>query len=137
MATEVHQFTATVPASTQVAALYVATFDLDNRVVESIDIEVPPGPVGLMGFYLARSGTQIIPLEQGEYIVWDDRFDTWYLSDYPTAQGWELHGYNLDDAYDHDVIVRFHTNPTVIQPSPTPVVNIMSQSALSNPVVLA
>lgn len=110
MATQVRQFTATIPANTAKTALYTSPIALDYVDIESIDLEVPPGPAGLMGFYLARSGQQWIPYESGEFLVWDDRFDSWYLTDQPTASGWEIVGYNLD-VYDHDVVVRFHTNP--------------------------
>jgi len=87
--------------------------------IESIDLEVPPGPSGLMGFYLALSGQQWIPWETGEFIVWDDYRDNWPLTDQPTSSGWEVHGYNLDE-YDHSVVVRFHlnivTSPLVLTP---------------------
>lgn len=109
MAVEVHQFTATIPANTAKATPHVVPIALDYFDIESVDLEVPPGPSGLMGFYLARSGQQWIPYEAGEYLVWDDRFDSWYLTDQPTSGGWQIVGYNLDD-YDHDVVVRFHVN---------------------------
>lgn len=109
MAAEVHQFTATIPAGTPKSSLAVVEMPLPLYEIESVDIEVPPGPSGLMGFYLALSGQQWIPWEAGEFLVWDDRFDSWMLNDQPTSSGWEVHGYNLD-SYDHDVVVRFHLN---------------------------
>ena len=109
MAVEVHQYTVTIPANTPKAALVTVPIALEYFEIESIDIEVPPGPSGLMGFYIARSGQQWIPYEVGEFLVWDDRFDSWRLSDQPTGQGWQVVGYNLD-VYDHDVTVRFHVN---------------------------
>jgi len=109
MAVSIRQTTATIPANTPKTALYVAPITLDYFDIESVDLEVPPGPAGLMGFYLARSGQQVIPYESGEFLVWDDRFDSWYLTDQPTGSGWQIVGYNLD-VYDHDVVVRFHVN---------------------------
>lgn len=109
MAAEVHQFTATIPANTAKTTPVTVSLALDYYEVESIDLEVPPGPAGLMGFYIARSGQQWIPYEADEWIVWDDRYDSWYLSDQPTGSGWQVVGYNLD-VYDHDVVVRFHVN---------------------------
>lgn len=109
MAAEVHQYTATIPANTPKSAPVTVPISLDYFDIESIDLEVPPGPAGLMGFYIARSGQQWIPYESGEFLVWDDRFDSWYLTDQPTGGGWEIVGYNLD-VYDHDVVVRFHVN---------------------------
>ena len=109
MAGSIRQTTATIPANTPKTAPYVAPITLDYFDIESVDLEVPPGPAGLMGFYLARSGQQVIPYESGEFLVWDDRFDSWYLTDQPTGSGWQIVGYNLD-VYDHDVVVRFHVN---------------------------
>ena len=63
MATQVRQFTATIPAGTLKTALVTVALDLDYVEIESVDLEVPPGPSGLMGFYLARSGQQWIPYE--------------------------------------------------------------------------
>jgi hypothetical protein len=88
---------------------------MTNWIIESVDLEVPPGPAGLMGFYLAISGTQWIPHSAGQFIVWDDTKDTWYLTDQPTSYGWEMHGYNTD-IYPHSVVVRFHL---LTPPDPT------------------
>ena len=110
----VRQFTATIPAGTLKTSPVTIPIALDYVDIESVDLEVPPGPSGLMGFYLARSGQQVIPYESGEWLIWDDRFDSWYLTDQPTGSGWQVVGYNLD-VYDHDVVVRFHTNPVVAQ----------------------
>ena len=109
MAAEIHGFTAIIPASTPKSALVVIPLPLNNFEIESIDVEVPPGPAGLMGFYLAISGQQWIPWESGEFMVWDDREKSWPLNDQPTSEGWQVVGYNLD-AYDHEVVVRFHVN---------------------------
>lgn len=122
MASEVHQFTATIPAGTLDTAPFVCDVVLDNRVVVQIDLEVPSGTAGLMGFYLAHSGTQLIPAEPGEWIVWDDVEREWALDDYPDSNGWQVVGYNTGD-YDHPVVLRLHTNypdaTTVLPPAPT------------------
>lgn len=110
MATQVRQFTVTIPANTPQASPVTLPLSLDYVEIESIDLEVPPGPSGLMAFYLARSGQQVIPYETGEWLRWDDVQKTWYLTDQPTGSGWQVVAYN-DDVYAHDVTVRFHTNP--------------------------
>ena len=134
MAQEVHQFTATIPANTPTTALFTSTIPIQGYEIESIDLEVPPGPAGLMGFYLARSGQQWLPFEAGEFLVWDDRFDSWYLSDQPSGVGWEIVGYNLD-TYDHSVVARFHVNsPSVSISSSAPALTIL-QGGAPTPVV--
>jgi len=126
MAAEIHQFTVTIPALTAMSSPVTIDLALDYFDIESVDLEVPPGPAGLMGFYLARSGQQWIPYEAGEFIVWDDRFDSWTLEDQPTSAGWEVVGYNTD-VFDHVVVVRFHVNIIGAAPAPPPpVVNIIS-----------
>jgi hypothetical protein len=119
VAIEVYQQTVSIPANTLKTALYVSTLALGLWDIESIDLEVPPGPAGLMGFYLAISGQQWIPHSAGEFIVWDDTKDSWNLSGQPTSTSWELHGYNTDQ-YPHEVVVRFHVNliPTPVMTTP-------------------
>lgn len=137
MAAEVHQFTAKIPANTPQSALAVVALPLNLYDIESIDLEVPPGPSGLMGFYLALSGQQWLPWEAGEFLVWDDRFDSWPLTDQPTSYGWEIHGYNLD-GYDHFVVVRFHVNivETPVDRPVTPVMTIITNVAPAPALVL-
>lgn len=116
MASQVRQFTITIPAGTTQVVPFVAALDLDYVEIESIDLEVPPGPGGLMAFYLARSGQQVIPYDVGEWLRWDDVQKTWHLTDQPTGSGWEVVGYNTD-VYPHDVTVRFHVSAVSASPS--------------------
>lgn len=110
MAEIIRQFTATVPASTTKANPYTLDMTLLQLVVVSVDLEVPPGPGGLMGFYLALGGTQTIPEDVGEWIVWDDTKASWNLENQTTAGTWQLVGYNDDVVNAHNVVVRFHCN---------------------------
>jgi hypothetical protein len=116
MADEVHQFLCTIPAGTPKSSLYVTKMPLNLYSVDQIDVEVPPGPSGQMGFYLALSGQQWIPWEAGTFIVWNGQSDSWPLTNQPTSAGWELHGYNLG-AYPHSVTVRFHLS-AIVNPTP-------------------
>lgn len=116
MAYRVLQYAATIPAGTLETAPVTVTFDLDNWTIEQIDLEVPPGPAGLMGFYVDNNGVQWIPASPGQFLVWDDVQQSWPFTDQPDASGWSVVGYNLG-TYDHQVIVRFHVNPTVVAPA--------------------
>lgn len=107
----IHQFTATIPHNTQKASLATVKLALPSEVVVLVDLEVPHGPRGLMGFYLALSGQQIVPFEVGQFIVWDNVVRSWQLSDFPTTGAWSVVGYNLDLVNDHAVTVRFHDEP--------------------------
>jgi hypothetical protein len=128
VADEIHQFIGTIPAGTPKSALYTATIPLANFEIESIDVEVPPGPAYLMGFYIARSGQQVIPWEAGSFIVWDNHKQNWPLSNQPTGQGWQIVGYNLGK-YPHTVTLRFHVVASLDSPAiqSVPSITIVTQ----------
>ena len=135
MASLIHQYTVSIPADTAKASPYSADLPLPQECVESVDLEVPPGPNGNMGFYLAMSGQQVVPLEVGTFIVWNDRFDSWYLNDYPTTGAWSVVGYNLDTVNAHEVTVRFHDNPiSASTTSPTVTISTVTGGTLASPI---
>jgi len=136
MADEIHQYTVTIPADTPKTALYVADLALGYYDIVQVDLEVPPGPAGLMGFYLARSGQPWLPWETGEYFVWDDREKEWPLDNQPTGGGWQIVGYNLDEANDHSINVRFHVNAITATTPPPPTVTFVSAPVETVPVTL-
>lgn len=136
MAEEIHQRTVTIPAGTAKASLYVAPLVIPAGTVESIDLEVAPGPAYLMGFYLLNSGQQMIPMELGEFIVWDNTKDSWALDKYIQTGAWSLAGYNLDPINSHSVAVRFHTNSLTNSTPPAIVVNIVTTPIAQQPVTM-
>lgn len=142
MATEVHQFSATIPAGTDISSPITVELGQANYEIESVDLEVPPGPSGLMGFYIALSDQQWIPWEMGEWIVWDDRTESWQTENQVVNGGWEVVGYN-DGQYDHTVTVRFHTNPIAVVTGDNddtgpvvPTLTIISTPIAADPVLL-
>lgn len=116
MARQVLQSTATIPAGTPINAPVTVDLGFTEFDIERIDLEVPPGPSGCMGFVLANNGVPWIPQQGFDWIIWDDHSEGFNTTDYPTGAGWEVIGYNVGQ-YDHNVIVRFHVNP-VEQPAP-------------------
>lgn len=136
MAIEAHQFTVTIPAGTTKAAPYVYKFPLALFDIESIDLDVPAGPSGLMGFYLAVGGQQWIPWQMGEYFIWDNKDRNYPLSSQPTSTSWALVGYNTGQ-YDHKVTVGFNVNLLGPVPSaPAPQLAIIQSPPLGNMVLL-
>lgn len=110
MALRVFQFVATIPPSTQPTAPATTIFDLDNWELESLDLEVPAGPNGVVGFYVVNNGVQWIPQPAGEWLIWTDQNQSWTFEDQPNASGWGIVGYN-EGFYQHSVTARFHVNP--------------------------
>lgn len=135
MAAEVHQFTCVIPAGTAKSSPVTFAIGLPNYEVESIDVEVPPGPSGLMGFQIAVSGQQWIPWEAGQYITWDNRAVSWTLVDQPNLGAWQVIGYNTD-VYAHEVVVRLHVNPLMIPVATTvPSITIVTQPTTTGQLV--
>lgn len=110
MSYRVLQFTATIPAGTDMDTPAATALEIDGWQIEWAQLEVPAGPAGNMGFYLANNDVPWIPFTPGEHIVWDDEIQTYPADGWPNTSGWQIVGYNLD-VYDHDVIVRFGVNP--------------------------
>lgn len=110
MARDTFAFSVTVPAGTPVADPLVTDLLFPEGDVTRIDLMVPPGPRGVLGFYLARSGQQVVPHQAGQWLIWDDRSQSLTFSDLPMAGGWQLVAYNTGQ-YDHTPEVTFHTDP--------------------------
>lgn len=133
MAIRVLPFAVTIPAGTPETAPATVPIDLDGWVVQRLDLDVPAGPAGLMGFQIYNNGVPWIPYGPGEWIIWDDAKDSYYLEDQPTASGWAVVGYNTG-TYDHQVTVRFHVVPVVAADSavlPSAPVFVTTQTAPS------
>jgi hypothetical protein len=135
MALKVLQFAVTIPPNTLPGAPATIPLALDNWDIESIDLEVPPGPAGLMGFAIFNNGVQWIPATAGQWLQWDDVQASWPFEDQPNASGWSVVGYN-EGFFPHTVTVRFHVNS--VNPPATnvtaPAVTFIS-SAPDQPVV--
>lgn len=134
MALRVFQFACTIPGGTLKSAPVTVPIALDNWELESIDLEVPAGPSGLMGFHVANNGLQWIPATPGAWLVWDDTQQTWYMQDQPNASGWAVTGYN-EGFFDHTVTIRFHVNPPTTAAAPTTptTVTFVSSDAPTDP----
>lgn len=106
MAREVRAFQATIPAGTTQAAPVRISVAFPVRKVDVLEIIVPPGPSGLMGFAVTMGGINVIPVVPNTYIVTDDEKITWPLDGLPESGAWQLSGYNTD-VFDHTVYLRW------------------------------
>lgn len=104
MAIEVRDFTVTIPAGTAVSAGFSASLAIPPRVVTQINVRVPPGPRGEVGFSIASGGINIIPVTNGDFIVTDNEDLSYTLEDTITSGAWQLLGYNTG-AYPHTLRV--------------------------------
>src|SRR6266851_102896 len=116
MAREVYRFSVTVPAGTVQAAPQVTALPMPERVVGRVTVTVPPGPHGLVGFQFTHAGSQMIPVNPGQFLVMDGRTQAWELSDYITTGAWQLTAYNTG-AFPHTLEIAFDCD---LAPGPTP-----------------
>lgn len=106
MASRIETFDVVVTGQTAIATPQTTALDFDMGVVQRIEILIPPGPSGLVGFRLVHSGRPVIPYDTSKWIVADDEVIKWDTENYPVGSAWALQAYNLD-AYDHTLYLRF------------------------------
>jgi hypothetical protein len=106
MAREVHKFGVTVPAGTLQANPQVSNLNIPPRELTSVEVIVPPGPNGTVGWQLAAAGRQLIPYEPGAFIVASNEKVAWELRDQITSGAWQLIAYNTG-AFPHTLEIRF------------------------------
>lgn len=116
MADRVEPFAVTVPPATGIAVPQITTLAFRDGIVTELDVTVPPGPSGLVGFRIQHLGSQIIPYTGAQFIIADDRELKWPLANFPTASGWQLAAYNLD-IYPHTLYLEFLIDEIPMQQS--------------------
>ncbi len=129
MARQIRSFTVTIPANTPETALYSADISFPPMVVTEIDIRVPPGPRGKMGFAIGSAGQPVLPYEAGQFIVADDEKIAWPLAGLWDSGSWQLFGYNTG-VYDHSVYVTFLLD--LVNQTQNPVTPALSSASISS-----
>jgi len=117
MASRVEVFDVTVPAATSIVAPQATALPFDDGVVQRIEILIPPGPSGLVGFRITHSGDTVIPHDRSKWIIADDDTLKWDVENYPTGSAWGFTAYNLD-IYDHTLYLRFFVVETATNVAP-------------------
>lgn len=118
MAERIEAPAVTVAAGTAIAAPQTTTLNWTDGVVERIEVRVPPGPSGLVGFRILHSGQQVIPFRSTDWIITDDEVLSWDVANYPTGNKWAIRAYNVD-LYSHTLYFRFLVRELAL-PSPAP-----------------
>lgn len=122
MSRELRVFTVTTPPGTLQAAPLSTPFALPPREVSRIEVTVPPGPAGLMGFAITNSGLTVIPYASTPFIITAGEFIGWDIVGYINSGAWGALTYNTDTIA-HSIQVRLFcdipgqvgaTIPTVI-----------------------
>lgn len=125
MADRIEAFAVTIPASTPITTPATTTLGFADGIVRQIDIRVPPGPAGLMGFVIAYAGVSIVPATDGTWLTMNNEQWSYPVANNPTGGQWQLIGYNTDTLYAHTVYVRFLVDEfTAGAPAPVSIVPI-------------
>lgn len=123
MAVEVRQFSPTIPANTPASAGWTSPMVFPARTVEGIDVRVPPGPGGYVGWAIGAAGVPLIPLNPGQWIITDDEVLSWDLQGMLTSGVFTFFGYNTGRD-PHTIYVRFRLGllppPSVAPPTLLP-----------------
>ena len=128
MSTSILSFQATIPHGTPVASPKTIALTMPSTEVVEVDIIVPPGPRGQMGFALGAAGQQVYPYVLGSWIITDNDKIAWPLENAIDSGAWELIGWNTG-AYDHTVYITFQTNPVQEAPTSTaPIVGVVGST---------
>lgn len=75
-------------------------------VVERIDIKIPPGHRGLTGIALAFAGQQVIPYQDGTWLIGDGDDIQFQVESYPESGQWQAVMYN-SGVFEHTWYLRF------------------------------
>jgi hypothetical protein len=132
MASELHQFAFTIPAGTTIAVPATQQLTMPPRQVTQLNVKVPPGPRGLMGFAIGASGQAIIPAIPGSWIVTDNHLYEWPLENYIDSGAWEAFGYNLGN-FPHTIYLTFYCVVPGIAAGPS--VQVIDNTLLDNTVI--
>lgn len=106
MAIEIYQFTLAIPAGTLSAAPVTQSCKLPVRQVDWLQVVVPPGSGGLVGWNVKVSGTTVIPFNSDPFIITANENITWPIENAPVSGDWSVAGYNLG-SFSHTVYFRF------------------------------
>src|SRR5436309_2228241 len=80
------------------------------RIVDEIEVQIPPGPRGEVGFAIGQAGSPIFPYEPGVWIVTDDQTLSWPVEGANTSGAWQIFAYNTG-LFNHTLYIRFKTRP--------------------------
>lgn len=104
MADEIRQFSISVPGNTPASAALSFPMTFPPRDVQGLEIIVPVGSSGLVGFAIDVGGAQVIPYLSDPWIITAGEIINWPLEHMPNSGAWSVRAYNTGQ---NDHAVRF------------------------------
>lgn len=106
----------TTPANTAATAPVVTNLQLVRGVIHLVEFEFPPGNQFLHRLKVLREGRSLFPTNPDGYLTADGNLIAYReyveIRDIPTRL--RIETWNLDDTYDHAVLVRVGVLPKAI-----------------------
>lgn len=90
MATTIVSEQASCPPGQTFGAGPVLTVDVGPGLVTAIRWRIPPGPQGLLEWWLGQSGVPVFPSSQGHGVIGDNEWDTWTIDNPPSNTVWQV-----------------------------------------------
>lgn len=120
MARRIEAFDVTIAAGVLQASPATTNLVFSEGIVTNIEVLVPPGPSGLVGFAFTYGGHQVIPNTAGQFIISDGEVIDWPVEGFPTGGQWQLRAFNTD-IFSHTLHLRLLVEEFPAPPVPVPV----------------
>ncbi len=119
----IYRFGITTPASTAASSKQSTVLRVEKGIVHQIEIQFPSGPSGYLHLQIRNALHQVWPYNTDEYFA-SSNVNIQFKDFIPILEPpfeFVAHTWNLDDTYDHLLIVRIGILPaSIIAPWLTP-----------------
>lgn len=116
MAAEAYTFQITTPVGTALASPLVTPITMPARTVRNIEVRIPNGPNGELGFAIGMNGVTVIPVVPGTWIIASNEVKNWDVTLGLNSGAWQVLSYNTG-TYPHTIQVIFHVDQVTPDPS--------------------
>lgn len=107
MATTIVCTQATCPAGHVFSDGPVQSVNVGPDPVIGIRWRIPPGPQGLLEWWLGQSGVPVFPNAQADGVIGDNEWDTWAIDNPPSNPVWQVFC-NNQGTLDHVLEFQFY-----------------------------
>lgn len=101
----IYYLEAVVSPNTPIASPASFTWPLEDNYLERIDVRIPPGPSGAMGFRILWSQQQIVPWGNYSWLIANDEEIPWKADTAISASGLVVQAYNLGN-FPHTIYLK-------------------------------